>query len=233
MLNSYLSLEKDPSTNSNPSASSRFRRCGPHYQRGEPGGRDAGRSRANLHRSAIVPSYPDLPMESVFTRPGVAHPPGVFAQQLAAGRVGLFPRRYRSHVLASSLRGSRKAAPQRGRMGHERISNCDRRGQGHSGCGPVGAKEFDDSAPRQSHQSHDAEGPGAGDRSDFRAKNLFADSGGQARQPSSSACGRQRNSVPRRARHDLSRNTIRSGSTKSSHSISHSPSSVRRDERES
>ncbi|MFZ1084814.1 MAG: hypothetical protein WAN35_07615, partial [Terracidiphilus sp.] len=34
---------------------------------------------------------PDLPMESVFTRPGVAHPPGVFMQQVGKGRVVYFP----------------------------------------------------------------------------------------------------------------------------------------------
>jgi hypothetical protein len=39
----------------------------------------------------IVPSYPDLPMESVFTRPGTTHRPGVYMQQVGSGRVVYFP----------------------------------------------------------------------------------------------------------------------------------------------
>ncbi len=39
----------------------------------------------------IVPSYPDLPMESVYTQPGVAHLPGVYLEQVGAGRVVYFP----------------------------------------------------------------------------------------------------------------------------------------------
>ncbi len=38
----------------------------------------------------IVPSYPDLPMESVYVRPG-SRPPGVYLQQVGAGRVVYFP----------------------------------------------------------------------------------------------------------------------------------------------
>ncbi len=90
MLNSYLSLEKDPSTNV----------IHPLLR----GFEDAGRiinavnqvdvTPADPSQSAplrVVPSYPDLPMESVFTRPGAAHPPGVFVQQVGAGRVIYFP----------------------------------------------------------------------------------------------------------------------------------------------
>ena len=39
----------------------------------------------------IVPSYPDLPMESVFPRPGTTHQPGVYLQQIGRGRVVYFP----------------------------------------------------------------------------------------------------------------------------------------------
>jgi hypothetical protein len=39
----------------------------------------------------IVPTYPDLPMESVFVRPGASHNPGVFVRQEGRGRVVYFP----------------------------------------------------------------------------------------------------------------------------------------------
>jgi hypothetical protein len=90
MLNSYLSLEKDPSTGT----------IHPLLR----GFEDAGRiinavnqvdvTPADPSQFAplrVVPSYPDLPMESVFTRPGVTHPPGVFVQQVGKGRVVYFP----------------------------------------------------------------------------------------------------------------------------------------------
>jgi hypothetical protein len=90
MLNSYLSLEKDPSTNA---AHPLLR-----------GFEDAGRivnavnqvdvTPADPSQFAplrVIPSYPDLPMESVYTRPGVAHPPGIFVQQVRKGRVVYFP----------------------------------------------------------------------------------------------------------------------------------------------
>ena len=90
MLNSYLSLEKDPSTNT----------IHPLLR----GFEDAGRivnavnqvdvtpaEPSQFAPLRIVPSYPDLPMESVFTRPGVAYPPGVFVQQVGKGRVIYFP----------------------------------------------------------------------------------------------------------------------------------------------
>ena len=118
MRNSYLSLEKDPSTNA----------IHPLLRGFEDAGRiinavnqvDVTPAEASQFAPLrIVPSYPDLPMESVFTRPGGTHRPGVY---LAAGWQrprGLFPRRYRSHLLAGSVRGSRKTSAQRGRMGHE------------------------------------------------------------------------------------------------------------------
>jgi hypothetical protein len=90
MLNSYLSLEKDPSTNA----------IHPLLR----GFEDAGRiinavnqvdvTPAGTNQFAplrVVPSYPDLPMESVFTRSGAAHSPGVFVQQVGKGRVVYFP----------------------------------------------------------------------------------------------------------------------------------------------
>jgi hypothetical protein len=39
----------------------------------------------------VVPSYPDLPMESVFARAGGARKPGVFLKQVGKGRVVYFP----------------------------------------------------------------------------------------------------------------------------------------------
>jgi hypothetical protein len=38
-----------------------------------------------------VPSYPDLPMESVFPPSGATHSPGVYLQQIGRGRVVYFP----------------------------------------------------------------------------------------------------------------------------------------------
>jgi hypothetical protein len=90
MLNSYLTLEKDPSTGA--------------YHPLLSGFNDAGRiinaaNQVNALPSLndfftplrIEPSYPDLPMESVFTRPGVPHPPGVYLRQFGKGRVVYFP----------------------------------------------------------------------------------------------------------------------------------------------
>jgi len=90
MRNSYLSLEKDPSA------------VAPHPLL--RGFEDAGRiinavnqvavTAAHDSRFAplrIVPSYPDLPMESVFTRPGGSRLPGVYLQQVGNGRVVYFP----------------------------------------------------------------------------------------------------------------------------------------------
>lgn len=89
MRNSYLNVEKDPSTNA--------------YHPLLKGFEDAGRiidavnqvdvTPANENQFSplrIVPSYPDLPMESVYVRPG-SRPPGVYLQQVGAGRVVYFP----------------------------------------------------------------------------------------------------------------------------------------------
>jgi hypothetical protein len=90
MLNSYLSLEKDPATGA----------IHPLVRGFEDAGRivnavnQADVTPAEASQFAplrIVPSYPDLPMESVYTRTGVAHPPGVYLQNIGRGRVVYFP----------------------------------------------------------------------------------------------------------------------------------------------
>jgi hypothetical protein len=90
MLNSYLSLEKDPSTYA--------------FYPLLRGFEDAGRIINAVNQAdvtpdddsrftplRIIPSYPDLPMESVFTRPGGTHRPGVYLEQVGSGRVVYFP----------------------------------------------------------------------------------------------------------------------------------------------
>jgi hypothetical protein len=90
ILNSYLSLEKDPSTNA--------------YHPLLRGFEDAGRiinavnqvdvtpaDGSQFTPLRIVPSYPDLPMESVFARPGGTHGPGVYLQRIGNGRAVYFP----------------------------------------------------------------------------------------------------------------------------------------------
>jgi hypothetical protein len=203
MLNSYLSLEKDPSTNS----------MHPLLRGFEDAGRiinavnqvDVTPADANQFAPLrIVPSYPDLPMESVFTRPGGAHCPGVYVQRVGATAAwSIFP----VTSIAPSGRCSApitEAAAKRGRVGHKRSSASYGGRQGHSGCGCVGAKNFDDSAPRQSHQSHDDERPGDGRSFLSRAKISLRIPAGIARQPRSSARRRQRRSVPHGARYDSS-----------------------------
>ena len=90
MRNSYLNLEKDPATNA--------------YHPLLRGFEDAGRiinavnqvdvtpvGSSQFSPLRIEPSYPDLPMESVYVRPGASHKPGVYLQQIGAGRVVYFP----------------------------------------------------------------------------------------------------------------------------------------------
>ncbi|MGD0156228.1 MAG: beta-galactosidase trimerization domain-containing protein [Terracidiphilus sp.] len=90
MRNSYLSLEKDPAASS----------VHPLLRGFEDAGRivnavnqvsvtPTGESRFTPLR--IIPSYPDLPMESVFTRPGGTHLPGVYLERIGGGRVVYFP----------------------------------------------------------------------------------------------------------------------------------------------
>jgi hypothetical protein len=90
MLNSYLALDKDP--------------AGGAWHPLLRGFEDAGRiinavnqaevTPVNADQFAplrVVPSYPDLPMESVFTRPGGAQRPGVYLHREGNGRVVYFP----------------------------------------------------------------------------------------------------------------------------------------------
>jgi len=90
MLNSYLTLEKDPATG-------RFHPL-------LSGMEDATRIINGVNRVIVkpaeeatscplrvVPSYPDLPMEEVFPRPATKHEAGVFIRQIGRGRVVYFP----------------------------------------------------------------------------------------------------------------------------------------------
>jgi hypothetical protein len=90
MMNSYLTLEKDPQTG--------------RYHPLLSGFEDATRiiNGVNMvHVSAIdsmphppltiVPTYPDLPMEEVFPRPLHVKNPGVYIRQVGRGRVVYFP----------------------------------------------------------------------------------------------------------------------------------------------
>ncbi len=88
MLNSYLSIEMEAATG-----------------RAHPltaGFEDAGRIINGVHRVgvtaadgawplALVPTYPDLPMEEVFPRPVKTREPGVVARENGPGRVVYFP----------------------------------------------------------------------------------------------------------------------------------------------
>jgi len=92
MLNSYLTLEKDPATG-------RFHPL-------LAGLEDATRIINGVNRVrvtplealgsifsplTVVPSYPDLPMEEVFPRPVPVKEPGVYLRELGQGRVVYFP----------------------------------------------------------------------------------------------------------------------------------------------
>jgi hypothetical protein len=90
MLNSYLSLQKDPATET--------------YHPLLAGFEDATRivnaanqvdvkpvSQNVFSPLQIVPSYPDLPMEALFPPPIKTHNPGVFIRESGRGRVVYFP----------------------------------------------------------------------------------------------------------------------------------------------
>jgi len=90
MLNSYLSLEKDPAQDGYHPLLSGFEDAvriinAIDQVDAAPVGVD------QFMPLRIVPSYPDLPMESVFTRPGGTHRPGVYLRQFGKGRVAYFP----------------------------------------------------------------------------------------------------------------------------------------------
>jgi len=89
MLNSYLTLEKDPATG-------RFHPL-------LSGMEDATRIINGVNRVivqlseeaaycplTVVPTYPDLPMEEVFPRPATKNEPGVFIREIGRGRVVYF-----------------------------------------------------------------------------------------------------------------------------------------------
>jgi hypothetical protein len=90
MLNSYLSLERDPATGQ--------------FHPLLAGFEDATRIINGAHRVVVtplsagaysplqlVPSYPDLPMEEVFTQPAKTQQPGVLVREIGRGRVVYFP----------------------------------------------------------------------------------------------------------------------------------------------
>ena len=90
MLNSYLSLEKDPATGT--------------YHPLLAGLEGASRiinavrqvnvkpvGESGFSPLQVVPSYPDLPMEEVFPRPTTAHISGVFLRESGRGRVVYLP----------------------------------------------------------------------------------------------------------------------------------------------
>ncbi len=90
MLNSYLSLKRDPQTGA--------------YHPLLAGLEDADRIINGTHRVhvevfgkmmhsplEVVPPYPDLPMEEVFPRATNTHDPGVFVREVGRGRVVYFP----------------------------------------------------------------------------------------------------------------------------------------------
>jgi hypothetical protein len=90
MLNSYLTLEKDPATG----------RFHPLLSGMEDATRVInGVNRVIVNPAApgaysplrVVPSYPDLPMEEVFPRPATTNEAGIFLRQIGRGRVVYFP----------------------------------------------------------------------------------------------------------------------------------------------
>jgi hypothetical protein len=90
MLNSYLTLERDPVT----------RQFHPLLSGFEDATRVInGVNRVRVRQTeagvpaplTVVPSYPDLPMEEVFPRPVKVKEPGVYIRQVGRGRVVYFP----------------------------------------------------------------------------------------------------------------------------------------------
>jgi len=90
MLNSYLTLEKDPATGK--------------YHPLHAGFEDAGRIINGINRLhivaadssayaplVVVPTYPDLPMEECFPPAQTTHEPGAFIRTVGKGRVVYFP----------------------------------------------------------------------------------------------------------------------------------------------
>lgn len=92
MLNSYLTLEKDPATGRFHPLLAGFEDAkriinGVNRVHVEPG----ESSEFVFAPLTVVPSYPDLPMEEVFPRAVKASEPGVYLRQVGKGRVVYFP----------------------------------------------------------------------------------------------------------------------------------------------
>ena len=90
MLNSYLTLEKDPETGNYHPLLAGFEDAdriihGVHRVRVKPEGK-------SLHAPLqVVPTYPDLPMEECFPRADSSQDAGVFLRHVGKGRVVYFP----------------------------------------------------------------------------------------------------------------------------------------------
>jgi len=89
MLNSYLNLQKDPSSNVHPllAGIGDTRRIinGTHQVHVTAAG-------TSLPAPLLIePTYPDLPMEAVYPRANTTHDPGVFLREEGKGRVVYFP----------------------------------------------------------------------------------------------------------------------------------------------
>src|SRR5208337_1488238 len=185
MLNSYLSLEKDPAASA--------------WHPLLRGFEDAGRiinavnqvevkpaDQNQFTPLRVVPSYPDLPMESVFTRPGGAHSPGVYVRRVGSGRVVYFPGdldRTFWQVLAvdhgTLLRNAVEWATDEAPLVKV------------EGPGVVDVAVWEQKASMTlhlvNHQSNDVEGPGTRDRPRRGTENCIADSVRSSRAPRSSA----------------------------------------------
>ncbi len=90
LLNSYLSLEKDPATGQFSPLLAGFEDAtriinGTHSVTVTPLGS------GGYSPLLLVPSYPDLPMEEVFTQPAKTREPGVLLREIGRGRVVYFP----------------------------------------------------------------------------------------------------------------------------------------------
>ena len=90
MMNSYLTLEKDPATG-------QFHPLLSGFEDATRIVNGVNRVRVREMQSGmaapltVVPSYPDLPMEAVFPRAAKAKEPGVYLRQAGRGRVVYFP----------------------------------------------------------------------------------------------------------------------------------------------
>ncbi|HMF79707.1 MAG TPA: beta-galactosidase trimerization domain-containing protein [Bryobacteraceae bacterium] len=92
MQNSYLTLEKDPSTGRFHPLLAGFEDATRIINGANRVEVTAGETSGSVFSPlTVVPSYPDLPMESVFVRPAKTHDPGVYLREVGEGRVVYFP----------------------------------------------------------------------------------------------------------------------------------------------